>query len=99
MAGWRSLCVGLNRYPERPLRLCEAEARMVHLEMKSFGDVCSDHTLLLNPTQQDLEHALSRFQEPNEACRFYFFFAGHGSRHDGELFFAGSGQWPNAVLL
>ncbi|WP_052754496.1 DUF2610 domain-containing protein [Calothrix sp. 336/3] len=81
-----ALVVGVDDYPEDPLKLPVNDAKLVEARLKSAG---FEVTLVINPTKGDLTKARDEFikkinsYSPGDKVTALFFFAGHGVQIDG----------------
>jgi len=79
-----ALVIGINEYPEDPLKLPVSDAQLVKRELESVG---FEVTLLINPTIGKLTEARDAFvrkiNSSGDNVTALFFFAGHGVQFDG----------------
>ena len=80
-----ALCVGVSKYTTMtPLPCCRNDATDMAKALKARGFRV---TLLLEPTQKKLQHALFDWleaAEQEEASCLFFYFSGHGAEGDGK---------------
>ncbi|MCC5637210.1 DUF2610 domain-containing protein [Nostoc sp. CHAB 5844] len=79
-----ALVVGIDDYPEDPLRLPVSDAKLVKRELESVG---FEVTLVINPTIGNLTEARDAFvrkiDSSGDNVTALFFFAGHAVQFDG----------------